>query len=198
MLNKQNRNNKKKKGFTLLEFILAIFLSSLLLLFVYQTYYQVVKYFKRDHKEEEHFFLFTSALEYQIKNKSCKYYLTTRNKKEKLYVDEKTLAFITNYSPGEPLVVIYKFSPLNTEFWEIKLKEINHKSIEELIEEKKPLNFKVKATFELKEIFLSAEGEQETKNIETDIDNLSQKNILITIKGPHNLKKDIIWTECKQ
>ena len=94
--------------------------------------------------------------------------------------------------------MIYKFNPLNTEFWEIKLKEINHKSIEELIEEKEPLNLKVKATFELKEIFLSAEGEQETKNIETDIDNLSQKNILITIKGPHNLKKDIIWTECKQ
>ncbi len=163
-------------------------MSTLLLLLIYQSYYQIVKAFENNKYKTENFILFCSALDFQIKDKNCKYKLIIDDKSYHLYLHNNILAFITNYSPDKPLIVIYKFFEDKVKYWE-HYYEKNIK-VTDILENEKPFIFNLSCKLSTK--ILNKNKEEEEKNKENNISSIS-----ITIEGPKGLKKELIWSECK-
>jgi len=94
-----------QRGFTLLEFLLALFLSSMLVLLVYQVYHQVLEaYWRKDTFAS--WWMLSESLARQLEARSCEG-VRFRGDQPLLLFQEGTLVFLTELSPGSPLLVAY-------------------------------------------------------------------------------------------
>jgi len=105
------KDSLKERGFTLLEFLLALFLSSLLVLLVYQVYSQVLESYRQARQNDYvRWFRLTESLAQQLQALSCQK-VPYRGGRPFFFFKEGTLAFLTSFGPGGTWLVAYGPDP---------------------------------------------------------------------------------------
>jgi len=96
--------NSKPRGFTLIEFLVALTLSAFLILVVYQVYSQVLEAYRRE-RENDFFKVvkITETLKWQLEKLAC----SSPKKAEFFYFKDGVLAFVTRFGPGGEWLVAY-------------------------------------------------------------------------------------------
>lgn len=94
------------KGFTILEILVALFISSFLLLLLNKSHFLVTRSLQR--KVSTEVILLSEGLKNQLKHLSEKEYLYEGKKVKPFFIwDEKRLVFVTEWSSVGPIVVCY-------------------------------------------------------------------------------------------
>jgi len=178
-------------GFTILEFMLALFLTSLLMLMVFQGYHQVLRIY-REMKEEHSFrsdFLLSEGLRRQLSALYCEPVNYAGRNIKFFYFRENVLSFITNFSLRGPVLVVYCFEPEATIYFERPyLGEKIPEHPEELLEGDEIFGRFKTRVYSAK---LLRRTEEETEEIKELLPGRNFKDLMLQLSGPRGFQREL-------
>jgi len=190
------KNSLKKRGFTLLEFLLALFLSSLLVLLVYQVYSQVLQTYRHTRQNNYiRWFRLTESLAQQLQALYCQK-VPYRGEKPFFFFKEGTLAFLTSFGPGGIWLVAYGPDPIQKDkFYYLEVPYTGYRlkdNFEEFLRERENLFYPLpRLNFKL---YLLNNGNEEEIN---EFSSFNGEIFCLEIKT-HNLQRRLCFRGCPQ
>ncbi len=187
---------KLLQAFTILEFLLALFLATLLVLTVYQVYGHVLDTYRRQKEDPSLRYLqISESLARQLLNLVCD---PIQNERPLFVFEDDYFGFLTDFAPGGRLLVLYGPYPHKekaTAYLEIPYTgQKLPRHLKELLDEYKerlialpPLKFKF---YKIKEPGEENEGEE--------VENISNVQGLLRLQltGVHGFSRNIYFSSC--